>query len=145
MNVFEKKISLRWADLDPNFHMRHSVYYDFGAEQRVEILEANGLTLKYMKQHHLGPVLFREECIFRREIQLGDEVMITAKVAKLKADASRWSIQHQFMGNNNKLLATLTVDGAWIDTNLRKLASPIPQLVIDVFNAFPKAENFVLI
>lgn len=145
MTVFEKKISLRWADLDPNFHLRHSVYYDFGAELRVEILEANGLSLKYMKENHLGPVLFREECIFRREIRMGDEVIITARVAKMKADASRWSIRHQFLSTDNKLLAALTVDGAWIDTNLRKLASPIPQLVIDVFNAFPKAEDFELI
>jgi acyl-CoA thioester hydrolase len=145
MTVFEKNISLRWADLDPNFHLRHSVYYDFGAELRVEILEANGLSLKYMKENHLGPVLFREECIFRREIRMGDEVIITARVAKMKADASRWSIRHQFLSTDNKLLAALTVDGAWIDTNLRKLASPIPQLVIDVFNAFPKAEDFELI
>jgi acyl-CoA thioester hydrolase len=145
MTAFEKKISLRWADIDPNFHLRHSVYYDLGAEQRIEILEAEGLTLKYMKQHHIGPVIFREECIFRREIQLGDDVRLTAKVAKLKPDASRWSIEHEFLRADNKLLATLTVEGAWIDTSLRKLASPIPQLVIDVFNAFPKAENFVLI
>lgn len=145
MTVFEKKISLRWADLDPNFHLRHSVYYDFGAELRVEILEASGLSLKYMKENHLGPVLFREECIFRREIRMGDEVTVTAKVAKMKADASRWSIQHEFLGSNKKLLATLTVDGAWIDTHLRKLASPIPQLVIEVFDAFPKAENFEFI
>ena len=78
MNAFNKKLSIRWADLDPNFHLRHSVYYDFGAEQRVEILEANGLTLKFMQENHLGPVLFREECIFRREIRLGDEVFIIA-------------------------------------------------------------------
>ena len=144
MNAFSKKLSIRWADLDPNFHLRHSVYYDFGAEHRIEILESNGLTLKFMQENHLGPVLFREECIFRREIRLGDEVFITAKVAKMKADASRWSIQHEFMRADQKLLATLTVDGAWIDTNLRKLASPIPAIVAEVFDHFPKTGDFSL-
>ena len=144
MKAFSKKLSIRWADLDPNFHLRHSVYYDFGAEQRVEILEANGLSLKFMQENNLGPVLFREECIFRREIRLGDEVVITARIAKMKADASRWSIQHEFMRADQKLLATLTVDGAWIDTQLRKLASPIPPIVREVFDHFPKTEDFSL-
>ncbi len=145
MEAFSKTISIRWADLDPNFHLRHSVYYDFGAEQRVEILEANGLTLQYMKENHLGPVLFREECIFRREIRIGDVVTIIARLAKMKSDASRWSIQHEFIRADQKLLAVLTVEGAWIDTNLRKLASPIPPLVSDVFQHFPKSKDFILL
>jgi acyl-CoA thioester hydrolase len=145
MNTFHKKLSVRWADLDPNFHLRHSVYYDFGAEQRVEILEANGLTLKFMQENYLGPILFREECIFRREIKLGDEVIITAKVSKMKADASRWSIRHEFINAEQKLLATLNVDGAWINTQLRKLASPIPDIVTGVFGHFPKTEDFQLL
>ena len=37
--IFSKTISLRWADLDPNFHLRHSVYYDLGSQQRVEVLD----------------------------------------------------------------------------------------------------------
>lgn len=145
MSVFEKKVSIRWADLDPNFHLRHSVYYDLGAAQRVELLELNGLTLQFMKENHVGPILFREECIFRREIKSGDEVMISALVAKMRQDASRWEIRHIFSGANNKLLATLTVEGSWMDTRLRKLASPIPQLITDVFEKFPKTEDFTLI
>ncbi|MBO9572829.1 MAG: thioesterase family protein [Chitinophagaceae bacterium] len=145
MTAFRKKLSLRWADLDPNFHLRHSVYYDFGAEQRVEILETHGLTLKFMQENFLGPVLFREECIFRREIRLGDEVTITARLAKMKADASRWSIQHEFMRADKKLLATLTVDGAWIDTKLRKLAPSMPAIVKEVFEHFPKTDDFALL
>ena len=31
MASFIKEISFRWSDLDPNFHVRHSAYYDFGA------------------------------------------------------------------------------------------------------------------
>ena len=45
MATFSKQLSFRWADLDPNFHLRHSVYYDFGAQHRVEILEQLGLTM----------------------------------------------------------------------------------------------------
>jgi acyl-CoA thioester hydrolase len=39
MTSFSKQLSFRWSDLDPNFHVRHSAYYDFGAQHRIEILE----------------------------------------------------------------------------------------------------------
>lgn len=141
-SLYVKKISVRWADLDPNFHLRHSVYYDFGAQQRIEILFAHGLTSEVMIQHHLGPVIFREECIFRREIKLADEVYIIAKLARLNADASRWTMQHEFLSAAQKILATITVDGAWIDTDLRKLAVPVPGIVKEVFDKIPHTEDF---
>lgn len=142
MPFYTKQISVRWSDLDPNFHLRHSVYYDFGAQQRIEILHALGLTPQVMTQNHFGPVIFREECSFRREIKFADEVFITASLAKLTRDASRWTIRHEFLSGEQKLLATLTVDGAWIDTRQRKLLTPIPEIVLEVFNAIPKAAGF---
>jgi acyl-CoA thioesterase FadM len=36
-DIFSKQLSFRWSDLDPNFHVRHSAYYDFGAQHRIEI------------------------------------------------------------------------------------------------------------
>lgn len=141
-NIFSKNISVRWADLDPNFHLRHSVFYDFGAQQRIEILQEMGLTPIIMKEQHFGPVIFREECLFKKEIRFGEEVTITAKIAKLRTDGSRWSIQHDFLSVDQKVLAMLTVDGAWMDTNLRRLAMPTPKIVIDVLNAFPKIPTF---
>ena len=50
MSTFSKQISIRWADLDPNFHLRHSVYYDLGSQFRMELLEEAGLTMKIMKE-----------------------------------------------------------------------------------------------
>ena len=142
MTNFSKKISVRWSDLDPNFHVRHSVYYDFGAQQRVEILYQLGLTPEIMQQHHIGPVLFREECLFKREIRFAQDVTITASVAKMKADGSKWTIQHKLLSPEQKELAIITVDGAWMDTNLRKLANPIPKIVVDVLEAFPKSDDY---
>ena len=63
-----KDVDIRWSDLDPNFHLRHSVYYDFGAYCRISFLNDNGITETVMREHKIGPVLFREECVFKREI-----------------------------------------------------------------------------
>ncbi|HUQ65988.1 MAG TPA: acyl-CoA thioesterase [Flavitalea sp.] len=141
--IFNKQISIRWSDLDANFHVRHSVYYDFGAQQRLDILNSLGLTIDVMKEGNFGPVLLREECVFRREIRLNDRVIITAKLARLSADGSRWTIIHEFLGAGETLLATLTVDGGWIDTNLRKFVPSTPQIVKEVFEGIPRSESFV--
>jgi acyl-CoA thioester hydrolase len=145
MSVFTKEISIRWADLDPNFHMRHSVYYDFGAQHRIEILEQQGLTMKIMQQQHFGPIIFREECVFRKEIRLADKISISTKIGKMKEDASRWTIIHELKNEEDAVCAILTIDGAWMDTQLRKLAQPTPAIVQQVMNSFPKTEDFIIL
>ncbi len=142
MNSFTKQISIRWADIDPNFHVRHSVYYDFGAQHRVELLQTAGLTLQLMQEQNFGPVVFREECVFKREIRFADHVSISTKISKMKPDASRWSIEHILLNQEAKICAKITVEGAWIDTKSRKLRNDLPKIAVDVMNSFPKSENF---
>ena len=142
MISFSKELSFRWSDLDPNFHVRHSAYYDFGAQHRKEILESLGLTMKVMQAQGCGPILFREECVFRKEIKLSDKIFMRTKTSKVNADASRWSIVHEFMNEDNKLCATITVDGAWMDLKLRKLASPTPAIAIEALSSMPKSDTF---
>lgn len=141
MTSYSQPVILRWSDLDPNFHLRHSAYYDFAAWVRICFLTDQGFTLDVMQQYHFGPILFREECVYRREIKLGDDVIINTQLLKGKEDLSRWTIQHQFIKNGDQLAATLTVDGAWMDTQLRKL-TVLPDHAREAFARMPKAENF---
>jgi acyl-CoA thioester hydrolase len=127
MNKYSKRVELRWADLDPNFHVRHSVYYDYGASCRIDYMEKHGLTAHFMQIHHFGPILFREECIFKREIRLGDELIMDVTMLKATRDYSRWTMQHQLIKNNDTLAAIITIDGAWIDLLKRKLTIPPPE------------------
>lgn len=142
MTLFQHPVQIRWSDLDPNFHLRHSVYYDWGALCRMEFLNANELTPEAMRHLGIGPILFREECIFRREILMGDQVMISLSVIRARKDYSRWSIQHQVFKNGDTLCATISVDGAWIGIQERRLVTP-PEKVHHVFDQMPKGESFV--
>ncbi|TKK69834.1 thioesterase [Ilyomonas limi] len=142
MQAFSTVISIRWADIDANFHLRHSAYYDFGAQHRVDILAQHGLTLATMRDLHVGPVLFREECVFKKEIHLTDKITISTCMAKMRADGSRFTIQHLFTNEYGQRCALLTVEGAWIDTRLRKLAHPVPAIITEVMKQFPRGEGF---
>ena len=141
MDVFRRTVEVRWSDLDPNYHLRHSIYYDWGAYLRLAFLNENGLTPSVMNQYHFGPILFREECIFKREVLFGDIIELDMQIVKSRKDMSRWSMMHQVWKNDNTLSAIINIDAAWIDTTLRKLAIP-PVLIHEVFEAIPRAENF---
>jgi acyl-CoA thioester hydrolase len=141
MEQFSKDIQIRWSDLDPNFHLRHSVYYDWGALSRIEFLHDFGLTTAVMVKHHFGPILFREECIFKKEIHLNDKVTIDLQLLKSRRDYSRWTIQHTVRKNGDTISAILTCDGAWIDTMQRKLTAP-PAEGVQVFNEMPRHAEF---
>jgi acyl-CoA thioester hydrolase len=141
MDEFIRNVEIRWSDLDPNFHVRHSVYYDFGAFARIAFFTNNGMTPLLMTQLNIGPILFREECVFKKEIRFEDKVIINVKLDKAKADYSRWTIVHQIFKNDNILVASITVDGAWIDTQKRKLTVP-PDIFTPAFKKIPKTESF---
>lgn len=141
MNEYSQIITLRWADLDPNFHVRHSVYYDWGATIRTDFMTSHGLTLAVMQEKNFGPVLFREECIFKREIRYGDELTINYKAQKIRKDYARFTMVHEISKTDGTLCAMITVDGAWIDTNLRKLTIP-PLVGKEMIEALPKSSNF---
>lgn len=141
MENYNIEVQVRWSDLDPNVHLRHSVYYDWGAYNRIEFLSAHGLPVKTMEELQIGPILFREECVFKREIRLGDKVTIDMELVAAKADFSRWTIRHNIRKNDDTLSAVLTVEGAWLDVVKRKLALP-PQQVVDAFEIMPKAVEF---
>jgi len=50
-------------------------------------------------------------------------------------------MQHDIVKNGDTISAILTVDGAWIDTGLRKLAVP-PAKVAEVFSHLPMDAAF---
>lgn len=141
MSGYSKKIEIRWSDIDPNFHLRHSVYYDFGAFVRVAYMTDNGLTPLIMQQQQIGPILFREECVFKREIHFNDVVEVNVQLVKSTPDMSRWTMIHEVWKNGDTLSAIITIDGAWINTALRKLAVP-PEFFKQVFEQMPRTENF---
>ena len=141
METFIQDVQVRWSDLDPNVHLRHSVYYDWGAFCRIAFLNEHQMTTELMQRLQIGPILFREECVFKREIRLGDKVTISLQILRAKKDFSRWTIQHTVVKNDDTVAAILTVEGAWLDTAKRKLTTP-PAEVFSVFSQMPLDVNF---
>ena len=134
-------IQIRWADLDPNFHVLHSKYYDFGAFCRMVYLTENGISTALLTENNIGPILLKEDCTFRRELKFEDKVSINLKISWYSKNGARWWMQHQIFKNDDILSATINIEGAWMDTQLRKLTAP-PEPVISLFENTQKTVDF---
>ena len=141
MKEYSKNAEIRWSDIDPNFHVLHSRYYDYGAFCRLSFMTEQGIDPQFLSENNIGLILFREECVFKKEIKFGDSLLINLKLDKCNTDASRWSLRNELWINGDILAAIVTADGAWIDTKLRKVTSP-PAVCKSVFDRMPRSENF---
>jgi acyl-CoA thioester hydrolase len=117
------------------------VYYDWGALSRIRFLGEQNLTTSNMQQLQIGPIIFREECVFKKEIRLDDAITIDLELIKARKDCSRWTIRHNIFKDGNTVAAILTLDGAWIDIAKRKLAIT-PKEVINAFMEMPRTAEF---
>ena len=102
------------------------------------------MTPAFMASNHIGPILFREEAVFKKELSFGDTLSANLGITKCNKDMSRWSMRHELYKNENTLAAIITIDGAWINTIERKLAVP-PATLQHIFDTAPKAKDFLMI
>ena len=144
MDKFYLPIQVRWSDIDQNRHLRHSAYYDYGATVRIACFSQHGLTNLKFEELRIGPILFREEAVFKREIKFEDSITVDLSVTKATTDFSRWSVRHHFLKADGTLAALINLDGAWMDILARKLAVP-DAFIQQVFDDFPKSDDFQLI
>ncbi len=130
-----------WSQIDANQHMRHSAYADFGAQARIAMLETLGLKVSALFEYKVGPILFREELIYRREIGINERVRVTCELTKSRPNGSRWSVQHVFYRSDGVKAAIINVDGDWFDTEKRKLIA-LPAHLSELFMQTPRSADY---
>jgi acyl-CoA thioester hydrolase len=142
-SAYSVPMAVRWADLDPNGHVRHSVYYDWGAMVRLTFLEQHGVGVAWMTTHGIGPVLFREEARFVRELRFGDELRMDLQLAASSPEARKWRMRHRLFRGAD-LAATLEIDGAWLDLRARKITAP-PTEMVRAFDQVSRSDDFTVL
>lgn len=137
-----KQFQVIWANLDPNRHMRHTAYNDYAAQVRLGYFLDHGFSMEEFNKLQIGPILFREDTRFLREVGMNEKISVDCQLVGLRADGSRWNVRHSVYKSDGVKAATIEVEGAWIDLKIRKLATP-PLSLKEVMETMPKAEDFV--
>lgn len=140
-NVFYEGVVL-WSQIDANQHMRHSAYADFAAQARLSMLESLGLKPSVLYGYKVGPVLFREELTYLREVGINELINVTCEITKAPNDGSRWSIRHELYRSDGVKAAIIVAEGAWIDMDKRKLAV-LPPEIGKLFMMAPKSIDYI--
>ena len=138
---FQVTFVTKWADFDPNRHMRHTAYNDYAAEVRVRYFKDQGVSIEDFAKENLGPILFKESTSFFKEIHIGENITVNLTLKAVSKNLERWKLQHHVFNESGELSAEVNVFGAWIDLTKRKLATPSKNLQL-LFSKLEKTADF---
>ncbi len=138
---FALTIAVRWSDLDPNGHVRHSAYLDYAAQVRIAYFASCGFDLKVLAGRRIGPILFSETIEYRRELRDNETVTADLWLRGLSANRKHWRIGHRIFKAGGVLAAELDCRGAWLDLETRRVAVP-PADLLTALEALPRAADF---
>ena len=138
---YAKTFEIRWADLDPNAHMRHSAYADYGAQARIGFLTEQGFGLPQFMKAQLGPVLFREDLKYLKEIRANERIRVTCEAVGMSPNRKHWKIRHRIFRQDGELACIIDCQGAWLDLAARKVI-PAPAELQLVMDKMPKSDDY---
>lgn len=138
---YQEEFEVRWADLDPNGHLRHTVYMDCAAQTRVGFLAAYGISVERFRALGIGPVLLHEEARYLHEVHANEHLRATAEVSGLSPNRKHWRIRHEIYKSDGKLACVVTVQGAWLDLRARKIVTP-PAELVQAMEKAPRSEDY---
>ncbi|MDE2196252.1 MAG: thioesterase family protein [Gammaproteobacteria bacterium] len=133
--------TVRWADLDPNGHMRHTAYMDYAAQARLACLADLGFTLQRFHTLQLGPILFREDSRYLHEVRANERITVTAAAVGQSPNKKHWRIRHQILCDDGTLACVVDCQGAWFDIVARRVV-PAPPELDAALQKMPKAEDY---
>lgn len=130
-----------WSQIDANGHLRHSAYSDLCTQARSNMMKQVGFSMQEFSKHKIGPILFKEETIYFKEVRIDEEVYVKVLMTKFNSENHRFSITHELYNSKDIKCAVVNVDGAWMDLVTRKLTL-IPNELISLIEFIPKSEDF---
>ena len=138
---YEVTFKTIWANFDPNRHMRHTAYSDYAAEVRARYFLTHDLSLEEFAKMHIGPVIFKEETSYFKEIKMGTDILVTMELVAATPHLDRWEFEHQIFDDQGNLSAKVKVYGAWFDLQKRKLTT-LPDDILQKLQDLPKSKDF---
>ena len=122
--------------------MANSSYLDHASNTRMHFFGQNGFTVSRFASERFGPVVVRDELIYRKELRLMDEFRVDFEVAGLSQDSVRFRVRNTFRNSADEVSATVTSDGVWLDLQSRKTRPP-PKELDHLMRALQQTHDFM--
>jgi acyl-CoA thioester hydrolase len=138
---YEKSFTVRWSECDMNGHARNTAYLEYCIDVRLSYLAERGFGWEEFRRLGFGPIMFREEIDYLREVRLLEEIRVNYQQLGLSPDGSRFRVSHELFRADGQQAARLVVSGGWLDLRTRKLVVP-PEQVASIMRAIPRSPEW---
>lgn len=133
-----------WSQIDANGHLRHSAYADICTQARSNMMKVIGLSMERCLAAKVGPILFREETLYFKEVKMDEVVKVRVYLTKNDTVKSRFAIRHELLREDGTKCAQVLVEGAWMNLVERKL-TVLSEDMQAYFDKIPKSDDYVQI
>jgi len=138
---FQQLFRVGWGDLDSNHHMANTAFLDHAADTRILFFAQHGFPVSRFAAERIGPVIVREELVYRKELRLMDEFSVDVELFGLSSDGTRISLGNTFRTPEGEVAALVRSEGLWFDLDKRRPRVPPPELDA-VQRMMPRGEGY---
>lgn len=139
--VFERKFTVGWRDVDPNGHVANMVYLEYAVDTRIAFFESCGFPPSNFLKNGFGPVIKSDLTEYFREALMLDELRVTMENGGFSEDGSRFRVVNSIYKADGELAARVTSIGGWLSLQERKLIEA-PQTIKDAWAKLSRTEDF---
>ncbi len=143
-NYFEQRYHVGWSDLDGNAHMGNASYLGYASDTRIHYFAQHGFTLARFASERFGPVVVRDELVYRKELRLMDEFVVDFELVGLSEDGMRFKVRNTFRNVSGDVVASVTAEGVWFGLEHRRPLVP-PSDLDALMRALRRAEDFAVL
>ncbi len=122
-----QRFQIRYSDLDTNGHVANTSYLKFSLDTRVGYLFSNGLTAEMMRESGFGPVVFREDISYLKELHAPENIEVHYWAKSLHEDGIRFELCTEIRRQDGELAASVDIQGGWMNLSRRRLEKPPKQ------------------
>ena len=138
---FTASFHARWGEMDFNGHMKNTAYLDTAANVRMMYFAARGFPMSEFGKLAVGPVIFRDDIEYYRELRMLDPYTVDIALAGLSKDRIRFRLRNAFYRDDGKKIAQVTSVGGRLDLSARKLIAP-PEALAQLLTTLHKTDDF---
>jgi acyl-CoA thioester hydrolase len=138
---FRQNFRVGWGDLDGNHHMANRAFLDRAADTRVLFFAHHGFSVSRFASERIGPVILRDELVYRKELRLLDEFSVDLELFGLSLDGTRIELGNTFRTGEDVVAAVVRSEGVWFDLDKRRPRVP-PADLDAVQRRMPRTEGF---
>ena len=121
--------------------MGNSSYLGYAADTRMHFFTEHGFALVRFASEKFGPVMARDELVYRIELRLMDEFTVDLELVGLSANGSRFKVRNAFRTISEVVAASVTSEGVWFDLERRRPRIP-PSDLDALMRALRHAKDF---